>query len=167
MGKIHIFQNCLKSFISVFLLQLINETRIVIVPSINPDGLELAAEKQCTSLQGMSNAHGKDLDTDFLGRLWLLAIVHCVKPACWTQIVLCVFLSPSGNASQRMVAMQPETKAMMDLILEKDFTLSVALDGGSLVATYPYDKPVQSGNDSQLMNKTGLCWTKQVLFWNH
>lgn len=35
---------------------------------------------------------------------------------------------------------------MMDLILEKDFTLSVALDGGSLVATYPYSKPVQSGN---------------------
>lgn len=70
------------------------------------------------------------------------------------------FSSPSGNASQRVVAMQPETKAMMDLILEKDFTLSVALDGGFLVATYPYDKPVQSGNDSQLMSKTGLCWNQ-------
>lgn len=53
------------------LLQLINETRIVIVPSINPDGLEVAVEKQCTSLQGMTNAHGKDLDTDFFGQWWL------------------------------------------------------------------------------------------------
>lgn len=34
----------------------------------------------------------------------------------------------------------------MDLILDRGYTLSVALDGGSLVATYPYDKPVQSGS---------------------
>uniref|UniRef100_A0A3Q3LCT9 Carboxypeptidase D, a n=1 Tax=Mastacembelus armatus TaxID=205130 RepID=A0A3Q3LCT9_9TELE len=87
--------------------RLINETRIVIVPSINPDGREQAVEKQCTSTQGLTNAHGKDLDTDFFEA-------------------------------------QPETRAMMDLILEKGYTLSVALDGGSLVATYPYDKPVQS-----------------------
>ncbi|XP_061781812.1 carboxypeptidase D [Nerophis lumbriciformis] len=95
--------------------RLINETRIVIVPSVNPDGREQAAETQCTSTQGFSNAHGKDLDTDFF-----------------------------GNASQRVVEPQPETKAMMDMILDKGYTLSVALDGGSLVATYPYDKPVQS-----------------------
>uniref|UniRef100_H3CJ35 Carboxypeptidase D n=1 Tax=Tetraodon nigroviridis TaxID=99883 RepID=H3CJ35_TETNG len=113
--------------------RLINETRIVIVPSINPDGLELAEEKQCTSLQGMANAHGKDLDTDFF-----------------------------GNASQRAAAMQPETKAMMDLILEKDFTLSVALDGGSLVATYPYDKPVQS-----VENEGTLKYLAKVYAHNH
>lgn len=55
-------------------LQLINETRIVIVPSINPDGLEVAMEKQCTSLQGMTNAHSKDLDTDFFGQ-WRLRLI--------------------------------------------------------------------------------------------
>uniref|UniRef100_A0A672ZDF1 Peptidase M14 domain-containing protein n=1 Tax=Sphaeramia orbicularis TaxID=375764 RepID=A0A672ZDF1_9TELE len=87
--------------------RLINETRIVIVPSINPDGREQAIEKQCTSTQGRTNTHGKDLDTDFFEA-------------------------------------QPETRAMMDLIQDKSYTLSVALDGGSLVATYPYDKPVQS-----------------------
>ncbi|XP_060929705.1 carboxypeptidase D [Limanda limanda] len=94
--------------------KLINETRIVIVPSINPDGRELSVEKQCTSTQGLANARGKDLDTDFF-----------------------------GNASQRVDEAQPETRAMMDLILERSYTLSVALDGGALVATYPYDKPVQ------------------------
>lgn len=41
---------------------------------------------------------------------------------------------------------QPETRAVMDLILERGYSLSVALDGGSLLATYPYDKPVQSGS---------------------
>lgn len=43
---------------------------------------------------------------------------------------------------------------MMDLILDKSYTLSVALDGGALVATYPYDKPVQSGNTT--MQKAAL-----------
>uniref|UniRef100_A0A671KXV9 Carboxypeptidase D-like n=1 Tax=Sinocyclocheilus anshuiensis TaxID=1608454 RepID=A0A671KXV9_9TELE len=87
--------------------RLINETRIVILPSINPDGRELAKEKDCTSTTGMTNVHGKDLDNDFF------------EP-------------------------QPETRAVMDLIQERGFTLSVALDGGSVLVTYPYDKPVQS-----------------------
>lgn len=60
------------------------------------------------------------------------------------QIVLwiCCFI---GNASQRSAEAQPETRAVMDLIQEKGFTLSVALDGGSVLVTYPYDKPVQPG----------------------
>ncbi|XP_029301845.1 carboxypeptidase D [Cottoperca gobio] len=113
--------------------RLINETRIVIVPSINPDGREQAIEKQCTSTQGLNNAHGKDLDTDFF-----------------------------GNASQRVVEAQPETKAMMELILDKSYTLSVALDGGSLVATYPYDKPVQS-----VENEGTLKYLANVYANNH
>ncbi|XP_052472781.1 carboxypeptidase D [Carassius gibelio] len=95
--------------------RLINETRIVILPSINPDGRELAKEKNCTSTVGMTNVNGKDLDSDFF-----------------------------GNASQRAAEPQPETRAVMDLIQERGFTLSVALDGGSVLVTYPYDKPVQS-----------------------
>ncbi|XP_032357556.1 carboxypeptidase D isoform X1 [Etheostoma spectabile] len=113
--------------------RLINETRIVIVPSINPDGREQAVEKQCTSTQGLTNAHGKDLDTDFF-----------------------------GNASQRVVEAQPETRAVMDLILDKAYTLSVALDGGSLVATYPYDKPVQS-----VENEGTLKYLASVYASNH
>ncbi|KAJ0063478.1 hypothetical protein NL108_002695, partial [Boleophthalmus pectinirostris] len=113
--------------------RLINNTRIVIVPSINPDGREQAIEKQCTSTQGLTNAHGKDLDTDFF-----------------------------GNASQRVVEPQPETRAMMDLIQEKGYTLSIALDGGSLVATYPYDKPVQT-----VENEGTLKYLANVYARNH
>lgn len=113
--------------------KLINETRIVIVPSINPDGRELAAEKQCSSTRGRNNAHDKDLDMDFF-----------------------------GNASQRVVEIQPETRAMMDLILDKTYTLSVALDGGSLVVTYPYDKPVQS-----VENEGTLKYLASVYATNH
>ncbi|XP_043077104.1 carboxypeptidase D isoform X2 [Puntigrus tetrazona] len=95
--------------------RLINETRIVILPSINPDGRERAKEKNCTSTAGKKNVRGKDLDNDFF-----------------------------GNASQRAAEPQPETRAVMDLIQERGFTLSVALDGGFVLVTYPYDKPVQS-----------------------
>nr|XP_060612855.1 carboxypeptidase D [Anolis sagrei ordinatus] len=93
--------------------KLIDNTRIVIVPSLNPDGREVAREGDCTSKMGLANANGKDLDTDF-----------------------------TSNSS---AAREPETKAIMEnLILKGDFSLSVALDGGSLLATYPYDKPVQT-----------------------
>lgn len=44
------------------------------MPSINPDGRELAEEKQCTSTQGLKNAHGKDLDTDFFGQLFAVTV---------------------------------------------------------------------------------------------
>ncbi|XP_019943891.2 carboxypeptidase D [Paralichthys olivaceus] len=113
--------------------KLINETRIVIVPLINPDGREQSVEKQCTSTQGLTNANGKDLDTDFF-----------------------------GNASQHVVEAQPETRAMMDLILERTYTLSVALDGGALVATYPYDKPVQP-----VENEGTLRYLASVYAINH
>ncbi|KTF93361.1 hypothetical protein cypCar_00044092, partial [Cyprinus carpio] len=43
-----------------------------------------------------------------------------------------------GNASA-----QPETLAVMDLISGGTFSLSIVLEGGFLLATYPYDRPNQ------------------------
>lgn len=52
----------------------------------------------------------------------------------------------TGNYSRYSGAREPETKAIIEnLILKQDFSLSVALDGGSLLVTYPYDKPEQTG----------------------
>ncbi|XP_016057459.1 PREDICTED: carboxypeptidase D isoform X2 [Miniopterus natalensis] len=97
--------------------QLVDRTRIVIVPSLNPDGRERAQEKDCTSKIGQANARDKDLDTDF-----------------------------TNNASQ------PETKAIIENLIQKqDFSLSVALDGGSVLVTYPYDKPVQTVENKETL----------------
>lgn len=97
--------------------QLVDRTRIVIVPSLNPDGRERAQEKDCSSKTGQTNARGKDLDTDF-----------------------------TSNASQ------PETKAIIENLIQKqDFSLSVALDGGSVLVTYPYDKPVQTVENKETL----------------
>ncbi|ROL50821.1 Carboxypeptidase D [Anabarilius grahami] len=94
---------------SSFLL-LIDRSRILILPCVNPDGREQAHEGLCSSSVGHNNAHGTDLDTDFF----------------------------YGNAS-----VQPETHAVMDLIHGGKFSLSIVLEGGSLLATYPYDRPKQ------------------------
>lgn len=40
----------------------------MIVPSLNPDGREIAQERGCTSKIGQTNAHGRDLDTDFTSK---------------------------------------------------------------------------------------------------
>lgn len=52
----------------------------------------------------------------------------------------------------------------MDLILDKSYTLSVALDGGALVVTYPYDKPVQSGNTT-IHTVHVYCLTVNLIFF--
>ncbi|KAL8198996.1 UNVERIFIED_CONTAM: hypothetical protein K2H54_031412 [Gekko kuhli] len=103
--------------------KLIDKTRIVIVPSLNPDGREIAQERDCASKIGRTNAHGKDLDTDF-----------------------------TSNSSQQSGAREPETKAIIEnLIMKQDFSLSIALDGGSLLVTYPYDKPVQTVENKETL----------------
>uniref|UniRef100_U3JUJ6 Carboxypeptidase D n=1 Tax=Ficedula albicollis TaxID=59894 RepID=U3JUJ6_FICAL len=114
--------------------KLIDRTRIVIVPSLNPDGREIAQERGCTSKIGQTNAHGRDLDTDF-----------------------------TGNYTRYSAGREPETKAIMEnLILNHDFSLSVALDGGSLLVTYPYDKPTQS-----VENKETLKYLASLYANNH
>uniref|UniRef100_A0A8C9G7G8 Carboxypeptidase D n=1 Tax=Pavo cristatus TaxID=9049 RepID=A0A8C9G7G8_PAVCR len=113
--------------------KLVDRTRIVIVPSLNPDGREVAQERGCTSKIGQTNAHGRDLDTDF-----------------------------TGNYSRYSGTREPETRAMENLISKRDFSLSVALDGGSLLVTYPYDKPVQT-----VENKETLKHLASVYANNH
>ncbi|XP_051537619.1 carboxypeptidase D, b [Myxocyprinus asiaticus] len=98
--------------------KLIDQSRILIVPCVNPDGRELAQEGHCSSSVGYTNAHGTDLDTDFF----------------------------FGNVSA-----QPETRALMDLIKEGGFSLSIVLDGGALLATYPYDRPKQHAQNEETL----------------
>jgi len=59
---------CTLCTLSLSFVQLIDRTRIVIVPSLNPDGREIAQERGCTSKIGQTNAHGRDLDTDFTSK---------------------------------------------------------------------------------------------------
>ncbi|EDO46958.1 predicted protein, partial [Nematostella vectensis] len=89
---------------------LVDSTRIHILPSLNPDGYEMAAQKTKTHT-GTKNANGVDLNRNFPDQF---------------------FPSTTGPP-------QPETRAIMDWIKSNPFVLSASLHSGSLVANYPYD----------------------------
>nr|XP_020641717.1 carboxypeptidase M isoform X1 [Pogona vitticeps]XP_020641718.1 carboxypeptidase M isoform X1 [Pogona vitticeps]XP_020641719.1 carboxypeptidase M isoform X1 [Pogona vitticeps] len=90
--------------------RLIDNTRIHILPSMNPDGFEATTQFDCFPPYGRYNANMQDLNRNFPD----------------------VF--DSNNAT-----VQPETQAVMDWIKNEMFVLSANLHGGSLVASYPFD----------------------------
>jgi carboxypeptidase D len=89
---------------------IIDTTRIHILPSMNPDGYEMAATDD-EHLTGSKNSNGIDLNRNFPDQF---------------------FPSTTGPP-------QPETRAVMKWIRSNPFILSASLHGGALVAGYPYD----------------------------
>ncbi|XP_072341182.1 carboxypeptidase M-like isoform X2 [Scyliorhinus torazame] len=92
--------------------RLINNARIHIMPSMNPDGFEITQheERSCTYSIGRYNKERVDLNRNF----------------------------PDAFENSTS-ATQPETKAVMNWILSETFVLSISLHGGAVVASYPYD----------------------------
>lgn len=92
--------------------QLVQTTGIHILPSMNPDGYEMAAVRgKGNKLIGKRNAHRVDLNRNFPDQF---------------------FPSTTGPP-------QAEVQAVMDWIKEYPFVLSASLHSGALVALYPYD----------------------------
>ncbi|KAH9525525.1 hypothetical protein Btru_001621 [Bulinus truncatus] len=92
---------------------IVNSTNIFILPSMNPDGFEMATEGDCVSSGGTSgreNANQVDLNRNFPDQF-------------------------GGNKGD----VQPETIAVINWIEENPFVLSANLHGGSVVASYPFD----------------------------
>ena len=91
---------------------LVDTTAIHILPSMNPDGYEMAAVRgKGSKFIGRSNALRVDLNRNFPDQF---------------------FPSQTGPP-------QPEVRAVMKWIMSFPFVLSASLHSGSLVALYPYD----------------------------
>ena len=97
--------------------QLVNSTRIHLLPSMNPDGYERSMEGDFHSVVGRYNRNNIDLNRNFPDRF-----DRSIKP------------------------IQPETQAIVDWLTQYPFVLSANFHGGALVANYPYDNSY-SGND--------------------
>lgn len=89
---------------------LVDSTRIHIMPTMNPDGFEIAKEGDATGVHGRENANDVDLNRNFPDQF-------------------------RGRSS----SLQPEAAAVMRWSQEYPFVLSANLHGGSLVANYPFD----------------------------
>ncbi|XP_019875798.2 carboxypeptidase M isoform X2 [Aethina tumida] len=94
---------------------LLDNTRIHILPSMNPDGFEVSKEGTCDGGQGRYNARGFDLNRNF-----------------------------PDYFKQNNKRVQPETEAVKEWVSKIQFVLSGSLHGGALVASYPFDNTPNS-----------------------
>ncbi|XP_072257440.1 carboxypeptidase M isoform X2 [Pyxicephalus adspersus] len=102
--------------------QLINKTRIHIMPSMNPDGFESSIALDCNSVLGRANKNMYDLNRNF-----------------------------PDAFQQNTDPVQPETKAIMDWLTKESFVLSANFHGGALVASYPYDNSPVAPPDNDVL----------------
>lgn len=98
-----------------YITWLLDNTRIHILPSMNPDGFEISKEGLCYNDTGRHNAHGFDLNRNF-----------------------------PDYFKQNNKKSQPETEAVKEWISKIQFVLSGSLHGGALVASYPFDNTPNS-----------------------
>jgi carboxypeptidase E len=117
---------------------LINSTRIHLLPSLNPDGWDLSTNNNLKGkdwILGRSNQNGVDINRDFPD---LDAIAYQDNSR------------KDHLFSREMIdhKLQPETKAAIDWILNNPFVLSANLHGGALVANYPFDETPDGSTNS-------------------
>ncbi|XP_073982589.1 carboxypeptidase D isoform X2 [Rhodnius prolixus] len=113
---LHLIQYLVNSYsVDPYIKWLLDNTRIHILPSMNPDGFEVAREGQCDGGQGRYNARGFDLNRNF-----------------------------PDYFKQNNKRGQPETDAVKEWTSKIQFVLSGGLHGGALVASYPFDNTPNS-----------------------
>jgi len=99
--------------------ELLNTTDITLIPTINPDGFDRAEEGACSGADyrtGRYNEGRADLNRDF---------------PTWRDV--------NETMDSLYANRQPETQAMMTLVLAHPWVLSANFHDGAVVASYPYD----------------------------
>uniref|UniRef100_A0A8C5WWP2 Carboxypeptidase N subunit 1 n=1 Tax=Laticauda laticaudata TaxID=8630 RepID=A0A8C5WWP2_LATLA len=116
--------------------QLIHETRIHLLPSMNPDGYEVAAAQvpgnYLEYVTGRNNVNGVDLNRNFPD-LNIMMYSNKKQGGPNHHIPL-----PDNWKSQNQV--EHLTLAVIQWMKSYNFILSANLHGGAVVANYPYDK---------------------------
>uniref|UniRef100_A0A8C1IWG5 Carboxypeptidase X (M14 family), member 1b n=1 Tax=Cyprinus carpio TaxID=7962 RepID=A0A8C1IWG5_CYPCA len=122
------------------IVHLVKETRIHLLPSMNPDGYEMAYKKG-SELSGWSlgrfSYEGIDMNHNFADLntiMWDAIELETDK----SKLINHYFPIPEYYTSEdAMVA--PETRAVISWMQTIPFVLSANLHGGELVVTYPFD----------------------------
>lgn len=91
--------------------RLVNNTRIHVAPTLNPDGYEDSVEGDCSGVQGRTNANGIDLNRNFPDQ----------------------YVNKSGSRTEI------EVQNLMAWAKHHPFVLSASFHGGAMVVNYPFD----------------------------
>ncbi|XP_075072068.1 carboxypeptidase N catalytic chain [Mixophyes fleayi] len=121
------------------IISLIQNTRIHIMPSMNPDGYEVAADQGPDTngyLTGRNNFNNVDLNRNFPDLNLLM-----------------YFNEKHGGPTDHLplpdnwkLSAEPETIATINWMQSYNFVLSANLHGGAVVANYPFDKTKEFRN---------------------
>ncbi|XP_062249523.1 probable carboxypeptidase X1 [Platichthys flesus] len=122
------------------IVRLVKETRIHLLPSMNPDGHETAFKKG-SELAGWATGRysyeGIDMNSNFAdlnSEMWNAIELETDR----SKLINHYFPMPEAYTSEKaFVAF--ETRAVIDWMQNIPFVLSANLHGGELVVTYPYD----------------------------
>merc|ERR1712223_2260872 len=108
--------------------RLVHSTRIHLLPSMNPDGWQTAADIEGKDyLVGRNNGNDVDLNRDFPD----------LNQAIYEGVQENNHLLRGADFDHRI---QPETESVIKMIMDTPFVLSANMHGGDLVANYPYDE---------------------------
>ncbi|XP_023141458.2 probable carboxypeptidase X1 [Amphiprion ocellaris] len=122
------------------IVRLVTETRIHLLPSMNPDGYEVAYEKGSELAgwaEGRYSFEGIDLNHNFpdLNNIMWDAQETAADPSKVSNHYIPI--PEYYTKEDAMVA--PETRAVISWMQDIPFVLSANLHGGELVVTYPFD----------------------------
>ncbi|TNN51092.1 putative carboxypeptidase X1 [Liparis tanakae] len=121
-------------------VRLVTETRIHLLPSMNPDGYEAAYEKGSELAgwaEGRYNYEGIDLNHNFPDLnniMWDTQEMAADKSKVPNH-----YIPIPEYYTQEDAMVAPVTRAVINWMQEIPFVLSANLHGGELVVTYPYD----------------------------
>ncbi|XP_011618137.1 probable carboxypeptidase X1 [Takifugu rubripes] len=121
-------------------VRLVTETRIHLLPSMNPDGYESAYEKGSELAgwaEGRYTVEGIDLNHNFPDLnniMW-----QAQEKAGDATKVANHYIPMPEYYTEEDATVAPETRAVINWMQEIPFVLSANLHGGELVVTYPYD----------------------------
>lgn len=136
---LHMIQYLVTSYTTdPYIRWLLDNTRIHILPSLNPDGYAISKEGTCDGAQGRWD----NCVASYLNSNWncIFIIYRCRYNARGFDLNRNFpdYFKPNAKREQ------PETDAVKEWISKIQFVLSGSLHGGALVASYPYDNTPNS-----------------------
>ncbi|CAF0780087.1 unnamed protein product [Rotaria sordida] len=132
-----------------YITQLINNIRIHIMPTMNPDGFEYEY-KQTEHAQGPGRLNANHID---LNRNFPKIELESLNNQNDNDIVIPKQNTDNNNnkyyldeLTNTQKNLEPEVRAVMHWSIIYPFVLSANLHGGALVANYPFDKKIENSN---------------------